>query len=109
MEDLAWRFPAEPIERAAVRFCEAIAKWRGKPELEGEEKAQYPWAYLSEPQHWFIEFGLVWGYDDQSGEFGTLQPNKSCAAYLQGKRSKQQRKGRGSNGGTSFLLRKRRG
>ena len=34
MEDLAWRFPAEPIERAAVRFCEAIAKWRGKPELE---------------------------------------------------------------------------
>jgi hypothetical protein len=34
MEDLAWQYPAEPIERAAVRFCEAIAKWRGKPELE---------------------------------------------------------------------------
>lgn len=34
MEDLAWLFPAEPVERAAVRFCEAIAKWRGKPELE---------------------------------------------------------------------------
>ncbi|KAG5646135.1 hypothetical protein DXG03_004374 [Asterophora parasitica] len=34
MEDLAWQYPAEPIERAAVRFCEAISKWRGKPELE---------------------------------------------------------------------------
>ncbi|TFK27952.1 hypothetical protein FA15DRAFT_665966 [Coprinopsis marcescibilis] len=34
MEDLAWQYPAEPIERAAVRFCEAVAKWRGKPELE---------------------------------------------------------------------------
>ena len=33
MEDLGWQYPAEPIERAAVRFCEAIAKWRGKPEL----------------------------------------------------------------------------
>lgn len=34
MEDLAWHYPAEPVERAAVRFCEAVAKWRGKPELE---------------------------------------------------------------------------
>lgn len=34
MEDLAWHYPAEPIERAAVRYCEAVAKWRGKPELE---------------------------------------------------------------------------
>ena len=34
MEDLAWQFPAESVERAAVRFCEAIARWRGKPELE---------------------------------------------------------------------------
>lgn len=34
MEDLAWQFPAEPVERAAVRFCEAVARWRGKPELE---------------------------------------------------------------------------
>ena len=34
MEDLAWQYPAEPVERAAARFCEAIAKWRGKPELE---------------------------------------------------------------------------
>jgi len=34
MEDLAWHYPAEPVERAALRFCEAIAKWRGKPELE---------------------------------------------------------------------------
>ncbi|KAG6871642.1 hypothetical protein C0992_010573, partial [Termitomyces sp. T32_za158] len=34
MEDLAWQYPAEPVERAAVRFCEAIARWRGKPELE---------------------------------------------------------------------------
>ncbi|CAA7269446.1 unnamed protein product [Cyclocybe aegerita] len=34
MEDLAWQYPAEPVERGAVRFCEAVAKWRGKPELE---------------------------------------------------------------------------
>ena len=24
----------EPVERAALRFCEALAEWRGKPELE---------------------------------------------------------------------------
>lgn len=34
MEDLAWQYPAEPVERAAVRFCEAVSRWRGKPELE---------------------------------------------------------------------------
>jgi hypothetical protein len=34
MEDLAWQYPAEPVERAALRFCEALARWRGKPELE---------------------------------------------------------------------------
>lgn len=34
MEDLAWTFPAEPVERAALRFCESLSKWRGKPELE---------------------------------------------------------------------------
>lgn len=34
MEDLAWHYPAEPVERAALRFCEAVSKWRGKPELE---------------------------------------------------------------------------
>ncbi|KAJ3932235.1 MAG: hypothetical protein NXY57DRAFT_894584, partial [Lentinula lateritia] len=38
MEDLAWTYPAEPVERAAVRFCEAVAGWRGKPELEGYKK-----------------------------------------------------------------------
>ncbi|KAF9223314.1 hypothetical protein BS17DRAFT_754281 [Gyrodon lividus] len=38
MEDLAWHYPAEPAERVAVRFCEAIAKWRGKPELETYKK-----------------------------------------------------------------------
>ncbi|KAH9033235.1 hypothetical protein EDB83DRAFT_2229374 [Lactarius deliciosus] len=34
MEDLARRYPVEPVERAALRFCEALARWRGKPELE---------------------------------------------------------------------------
>lgn len=34
LEDLAYKFPAEPIERAVVRFCEAVANWRGLPELE---------------------------------------------------------------------------
>ncbi|KAF9260033.1 hypothetical protein L218DRAFT_1079564 [Marasmius fiardii PR-910] len=38
MEDLAWQYPAEAVERAAVRFCEAMAKWRGKPELETYKK-----------------------------------------------------------------------
>ncbi|KAI0707268.1 hypothetical protein C8Q76DRAFT_628896 [Earliella scabrosa] len=41
MEDLAWQFPAEAVERAAVRFCEAIARWRGKPELETYKKATW--------------------------------------------------------------------
>ncbi|KAG5652203.1 hypothetical protein H0H81_005824 [Sphagnurus paluster] len=45
MEDLAWQYPAEPVERAAVRFCEAIAKWRGKPELETYKKPVQPPAY----------------------------------------------------------------
>jgi hypothetical protein len=34
LEELAWQYPAEPVERAALRFCEALARWRGKPELE---------------------------------------------------------------------------
>ncbi|KAI6039834.1 hypothetical protein EDC04DRAFT_3061740 [Pisolithus marmoratus] len=38
MEDLAWHYPAEPVERAALRFCEAVGKWRGKPELENYKK-----------------------------------------------------------------------
>ncbi|KAH9053652.1 hypothetical protein EDB87DRAFT_1650544 [Lactarius vividus] len=38
MEDLAWRYPTEPVERAALRFCEALARWRGKPELETYKK-----------------------------------------------------------------------
>ncbi|KAF8269914.1 hypothetical protein EI94DRAFT_1771079 [Lactarius quietus] len=38
LEDLAWRYPAEPVERAALRFCEAVARWRGKPELEANKK-----------------------------------------------------------------------
>ncbi|KAI0719386.1 hypothetical protein C8T65DRAFT_54127 [Cerioporus squamosus] len=49
MEDLAWQFPAEGVERAAVRFCEAIARWRGKPELETYKKAS--WIIGSKDQH----------------------------------------------------------
>ncbi|KLO17084.1 hypothetical protein SCHPADRAFT_937281 [Schizopora paradoxa] len=37
-EDLAYKFPAEPVERAVVRFCEAVASWRGQPELENYKK-----------------------------------------------------------------------
>ncbi|KAF9001530.1 hypothetical protein BDQ17DRAFT_1426489 [Cyathus striatus] len=48
MEDLAWSYPAEPVERAAVRFCEAIAKWRGKPELETYKKKP-PQAVITSP------------------------------------------------------------
>ncbi|KAF8896068.1 hypothetical protein BD779DRAFT_1466102 [Infundibulicybe gibba] len=52
MEDLAWQYPAEPVERAAVRFCEAIARWRGKPELEtGSTKRNHPHLKLL-PQRW---------------------------------------------------------
>lgn len=38
LEALADRYPAEPVERAALRFCESVAKWRGKPELETYKK-----------------------------------------------------------------------
>ncbi|THH31505.1 hypothetical protein EUX98_g2682 [Antrodiella citrinella] len=41
MEDLAWQYPAESVERAACRFCEAVAQWRGKPELETYKKASW--------------------------------------------------------------------
>jgi len=41
MEDLAWQYPAEAVERAACRFCEAVSRWRGKPEIETYRKA--PW------------------------------------------------------------------
>ncbi|KAI0696932.1 hypothetical protein BC835DRAFT_1271180 [Cytidiella melzeri] len=41
MEDLAWQYPAEVVERAACRFCEAVARWRGKPELETYKKASW--------------------------------------------------------------------
>ncbi|KAL5486209.1 hypothetical protein ACEPAI_7254 [Sanghuangporus weigelae] len=37
-EDLAYKFPSEPVERAAVRFCEAVARWRGLPELANYRK-----------------------------------------------------------------------
>lgn len=38
MEDLAWQYPAEPVERAAVRFCESVCRWRGNPEIESYRK-----------------------------------------------------------------------
>ncbi|KAG9126021.1 hypothetical protein FRC07_005199 [Ceratobasidium sp. 392] len=38
LEAIAERYPAEPVERAALRFCESVAKWRGKPELETYKK-----------------------------------------------------------------------
>lgn len=50
MEDLQWQYPAEAVERAAVRFCEAIARWRGKPELETVRRSfspLVPFAYRS--------------------------------------------------------------
>jgi hypothetical protein len=34
LEDLAWRYPVESVERTSLRFCEALSQWRGKPELE---------------------------------------------------------------------------
>ena len=34
MEDLAWQYPVEPVDLAAALFCEAVAKWIGKPELD---------------------------------------------------------------------------
>lgn len=42
LKDLAIRFPAEPVERAAVRFCESVSRWRGKPELERSKRAALP-------------------------------------------------------------------
>jgi len=37
-EDLAYKFPAEPVERSIIRFCEAVASWKGQPELENYKK-----------------------------------------------------------------------
>ncbi|KAG8700994.1 hypothetical protein FRC09_005624 [Ceratobasidium sp. 395] len=48
LESIADRYPAEPVERAALRFCESVAKWRGKPELETYKK-QPPAAPGSSP------------------------------------------------------------
>ncbi|KEP51680.1 hypothetical protein V565_057630 [Rhizoctonia solani 123E] len=39
LESLASRYPTEPVERAALRFCESVARWRGKPELETYKKS----------------------------------------------------------------------
>lgn len=52
MEDLAYEYPAEPVERAAARFLEAIAAWRGKPELEGVS------VFFFLEIIWFV----VWGF-----------------------------------------------
>ena len=41
-EDLAYKFPTEPVERAAVRFCEAVASWRGIPELGNVSAHMFP-------------------------------------------------------------------
>ncbi|KAF8492569.1 hypothetical protein F5888DRAFT_891332 [Russula emetica] len=38
LEDLTCRYPVEPVERTSLRFCEALAQWRGKPELEKYRK-----------------------------------------------------------------------
>ncbi|KAF9056832.1 hypothetical protein BDP27DRAFT_1433491 [Rhodocollybia butyracea] len=59
MEDLAWRYPAEPMERAAARFCEAIASWRGKPELEGYKKRPpKTWPSTSSPNGTRASFSI---------------------------------------------------
>ena len=34
LEDLTCQYPVKPVERTSLRFCEALAQWRGKPELE---------------------------------------------------------------------------
>lgn len=34
LDDLAHKYPSQPIDRTLLKFCEAVAKWRGKPELE---------------------------------------------------------------------------
>ena len=34
LEDLAYKFPSEPVERALVHFFETVAQWKGDPELE---------------------------------------------------------------------------
>jgi len=38
LTQLSEKYPAEPVERAALQFCEAVSKWRGKPELEMYKK-----------------------------------------------------------------------
>lgn len=38
LEDLTWRYPVELVERASLKYCEALSQWRGKPELEKYRK-----------------------------------------------------------------------
>ncbi|KAF8754124.1 hypothetical protein RHS01_06206 [Rhizoctonia solani] len=55
LESLASRYSAEPVERAALRFCESVARWRGKPELEtpvsqASDRALFPLAGRQDPR-----------------------------------------------------------
>ncbi|KAG6337098.1 hypothetical protein ID866_1972 [Astraeus odoratus] len=74
MEDLAWHYPAEPVERSAVRFCEAVAKWRGKPELETYKKKtkdQAPLGVANMPMESFVRSNPT---SPTTGNF-VVQPN----------------------------------
>ncbi|KDQ08733.1 hypothetical protein BOTBODRAFT_561410 [Botryobasidium botryosum FD-172 SS1] len=54
LEELSSQYPAEPVERAALRYCESIARWRGMPELEmhkAQRMSNRPTSMVSPPAH----------------------------------------------------------
>jgi hypothetical protein len=46
LEDISWQYPTEPLERAMLRFFEAVSKWRGRPELETVSPSFHPRLFL---------------------------------------------------------------
>lgn len=49
LEDLTRLYPVEAIERKSLRFCEALGRWRGKPQLEKVSPHLHSASTLSSP------------------------------------------------------------
>jgi hypothetical protein len=62
LEDISWQYPTEPLERAMLRFFEAISKWRGRPELETVSPSFHPRTFSSPlpspPSHYSLYLSI---------------------------------------------------
>ncbi|KDQ53144.1 hypothetical protein JAAARDRAFT_162017 [Jaapia argillacea MUCL 33604] len=88
LEDLASRYPSEPVERAALRYYEAVAKWRGKPELE-VSKTRPPRAQPTSPSSLAMESYLRSNPTSPEAPSASNDPNATSPASSSG-RSKRQ-------------------